>query len=618
MSQAPAPAVADPLAQAKAVIDLGLRACEAYKRPDLAERLGTARDDLAEPGTHIVVVGEFKQGKSSLVNALLGAAVCPVDDDVATAVPTYVRYGEQVKAELLLDGVPPRRQPIELNEIRRYAVENDDDGLGAPRAPGAPPSASGPAGRPAGVEVRLPRKMLAGGLIVVDTPGVGGLGSAHAAASLAAISMANAVLFVTDASQELTRTEVDFLRRARDLCGTVLCVLTKIDFYPAWRSVREIDERHLKSVADIPLIPVSSTLRSRAVKTDDTALNAESGFADLVTFVTQQVAARGAAAVAKDAAGEVVAVCQQLEAQFDAERAALANPEAARKVIAELTTTKERVESLKSAAAKWSQTLSDGIADLSSDIDHDLRARIRRVIQEAEDALEISDPADTWPEMEAWLESRISYELLANYTLLRRKADDLSEQVGGHFREASGEVLETFAVYNPTPLLTQARMDPNVKLEKMSVAKQTMVALRGSYTGLIMFTMLGSLAHIALGPLGVGIGLVMGRKGLKEEKERQLTMRRAQAKNAIRRYCDEVSFVAGKDSRDTLRRIQRQLRDHYSARAEELNKSNAQALQKASEAAKRSQAEREKRLKDLDAELSRLRTLRQRAVAVAG
>jgi len=611
---AAAPSAGDPIAQADALVDLALRACEAYQRPDLARRLGTAKQTLANPGTHIVVVGEFKQGKSSLVNALLGAMVCPVDDDVATAVPTYVRYGEELRAELLFDGVPPRRQQIPLEEVRRYVVETADDGLGAAGAP--TPPGGGSADRVAGVEVRLPRKMLSSGLIVVDTPGVGGLASAHAAASLAAISMADAVLFVTDASQELTRTEVDFLRRARDLCSTVVCVLTKIDFYPAWRAIRQLDERHLRDVAEIPLIAVSSSLRARAVKTNDTALNGESGFAELVSFVNDRVAAGGAAAVSADAAAEVAAVCQQIEMQFDAERAALADPKAAQRVIGELTATKERVESLKSAAAKWMQTLGDGIGDLSSDIDHDLRASIRHVIQEAEDALEISDPADTWSEMEAWLESQTSYELLSNYTLLRRRADDLSEQVGNHFREASGEVLDRLAVYNPTPLLSQARMDPNIKLEKMGVGKQTMVALKGTYGGLIMFTMLSSMAHVALGPLGVGIALVMGRKGLREEKERQLLQRRAQAKNAIRRYCDEVSFVAGKDSRDTLRRIQRQLRDYYSARAEELNRSNAQALQSASEAAKRTQAEREKRLKDLDAELSRLRKLRDRAGAL--
>jgi GTPase Era involved in 16S rRNA processing/rubrerythrin len=614
----------DPLAAATTLVDLGLKACEAYERADLTERLATAKRSLGDTGIHIVVAGEFKQGKSSLVNALLGATVCPVDDDVATAVPTYVRYGDELAAAVLFEGEPPRRESIPVDDIRRYVVEQSGMGVlmvpppGATAGTTAAAATSHPdAARVAGVEVSLPRKMLQPGIVVVDTPGVGGLGSAHAAASLAAISLADAVLFVTDASQELTRTEVDFLRRARDLCGTVLCVLTKIDFYPHWRRIREINEGHLRGENSVPILAVSSALRSRAVRANDGALNTESGFPDLVSFVNKQVTERGAAKLAAEAAGEVIAVCRQLEMQFSAERAALADPEAARRVIDELTAAKTRVDSLRSAAAKWMQTLSDGVADLNSDIDHDLRARIRHVIQEADDALEVSDPADTWPEMEAWLQARVSYELLANYTLLRRRADDLSEQVAEHFREASGEVLEQFAVYNPTPLLTEAQLDTNVKLEKMSVGKQTILALRSSYSGMIMFTMLSSMAHIALGPLGIGIGLVMGRKGLRDEKERQLQARRGQAKNAIRRYSDEVSFVTGKDSRDTLRRIHRQLRDHYSARAEELNKSNTAALQSANDVAKRTAADREKRLKDLDAELTRLKMLRERAAAIA-
>jgi Dynamin family len=598
------PAGKDPLATASSIVDIGMKACEVFNRPDLGDRLAAAKESLTSTGTHIVVAGEFKQGKSSLVNALLGATVCPVDDDVATAVPTSVRYGEQTAAVVVLDGEPPRREPVPVAEIRRYVVEN----------PGGVPT-YGEGERIAGIEVTLPRKMLATGLVVVDTPGVGGLGSAHAVASLAAISLADAVLFVTDASQELTRTEVDFLRRARDLCGTVLCVLTKTDFYPAWRTIRQLNEGHLRGEA-VPILAVSSALRLRAVKGNDAALNAESGFAELVGFVNERVAERGAEKLAAAAAVEVSAVCRQLQLQFEAERAALADPEAAQRVVDGLTATKARVETLKTAAAKWNQTLSDGIADLNSDIDHDLRARIRRITQEADDALEASDPAETWPEMETWLESRTSYELLANYGLLRRQADALGEQVGEHFREATGGVLEQFAVYNPTPLLSQAQLDHNVKLEKMGVTKATLVALRQSYSGMIMFTMLGSLAHVALGPLGIGIGLIMGRKGLKEEKERQLSQRRAQAKNAVRRYCDEVSFVTGKDSRDTLRRIQRQLRDHYSARADELNRSNAQALAQAADTAKRSQSERDRRLKDVDAELARLRQLDARAAAL--
>jgi hypothetical protein len=145
-----------------------------------------------------------------------------------------------------------------------------------------------------------------------------------------------------------------------------------------------------------------------------------------------------------------------------------------------------------------------------------------------------------------------------------------------------------------------------------------MVALKSAYGGALMFTMLGAMTGIALGPLSVGIGLVMGHKGLRDEKKRQLQQRRNQARNAIRRYLDEVTFVMGKDSRDTLRRIQRQLRDHYSGLAEELNRSNAEALTAANDAAKRSQTERDRRLRDLEAELGRLNTVKERALAVTG
>src|SRR5262245_46889275 len=592
------------LAQASALVDLGIKASEAYGRPDLAARLATAKQGLADPAIHLVVAGEFKQGKSSLVNALLGATVCPVDDDVATAVPTYVRHGAEPSAALLFDGDPPRREPVALDDVRQHVVENGRVAMGDDRV--------------AGVEIRIPRQILATGLVMVDTPGVGGLTSAHAAASLAAISMADAVLLVTDAAQELTRSEIEFLRRARDLCGTVLCVLSKTDFYPAWRRIRELNEGHLRhTVADVPLVAVSSPLRVRAVKTSDSAMNNESGYPDLVKFVTDRVGGGAAARLSAQAAAEVVAVCEQVATQFEAERAALTDPATAKRVIEQLTEVRQRVEALKTAAARWNQTLNDGIGDLTSDIDHDLRNRIRRVIEEADEAIERVDPADTWPQMESWLQARLSHELLANYAMLRNRANELSETVADHFREASGEVLHQLAVYNPTPLVSRTRVEHKIELEKMKVGKQAMVALKSAYGGALMFTMLGSLAGIMLGPIGIGIGLVMGHKGLKDEKKRQQSQRRNQAKNAMRRYCDEVNFVMGKDSRDTLRRIQRQLRDHYSGLAEELNRSNAQALQAAGDAAKRSQSERDKRLKDLGAELDRLRALKQRALAVA-
>lgn len=594
------------VAAARAVVDQGLQACAAYDRADLADRLDLTRRKLADPGTHVVVVGEFKQGKSSLVNALVGVTACPVDDDVATALPTYIRHGEEVTARLVIDGDPPSYETIATDLIRQYAVEGGQ-ALHDER-------------RIAGVEVLLPRNMLKNGLVVVDTPGLGGLGSAHAAASLAATSMAEAVLFVTDASQELTRTEVDFIRRARDLSGRVAVVLTKTDFYPAWRTIRDLDEQHLSALGgSIPLLAVSSSVRSLAVKNSDAELNEESGFKELVRYVTEDIAAGGMQRIAGDAAREVIAVCQQLTTQFEGERAALADPASAQQVIDDLGAAKQRIESLRAHASKWNHTLADGIADLSADIEHDFRGRIRKVIAEADEVIDAADPADVWPHVEPWLTASVSEELVDNYTYLRNRAADLSQLVREHFSAAAGEEMAALAVYDPATLVDRTEIDPGVKLEKMTARKQTMVALRGSYTGILMFTMLPSLIGLTgLAPIAIPIGLMMGRSALKEEKKRQLAQRRAQARNAVRKYCDEVQFVLGKDSKDTLRRIQRQLRDHYSARAEELGRTTSEALRSAGEAAKRTQAGREKRLKDLDAELARLKQLNARAEAVRG
>jgi len=592
------------LQRATQIVDLAARACEAYDRPDLGGRLATIRHTLSDPVVHVVVVGEFKQGKSSLVNALVGTKICPVDDDVATVLPTYIRHGPQPSAQLLFSDDPARREPLPIDQVQDVVLER---ATGDATPPGI-----------AGVEVRLPRNILSNGLVMVDTPGVGGLGSVHAAASLAAASMADALLFVTDAAQELTRSELDFLRQAHEVCPTVVCVITKTDFYPHWRKIRDLDEGHLRREVEMPIIPVSSALRLRAVAGNDKELNAESGFPDLVKFVTQRVAGGAATRVATQAAASVVGICEQMENQFKAEHAALADPEAAATVVAELNAVKQRVESLKAAAAKWQQTLSDGISDLNADVDYDLRGRLRRILEEADAAIEEIDPADAWDETERWLQARVSNELLANYMMLRDRAMSLSDDVALHFQEAAGEVLRHVAIPDPVPLVGTAQVDHKIELAKMKLGKQAMVALKSAYGGALMFVMLGSLTGIALGPIGIGIGLVMGRKGLREEKKRQRVNRQNQAKNAVRRYCDEVSFVMTKDSRDTLRRIQRQLRDHYSALAEELSRSNAKALSAASEAAQRTKAERESRLRDLTAELDRLRQLREHATAIVG
>ncbi|MGH3371437.1 MAG: dynamin family protein, partial [Nocardioidaceae bacterium] len=253
----------------------------ALGRPDLASRLEHTRDRLSDPAFTMLVVGEFKQGKSSLINALLAIDVCPVDDDVATAVPTIIRHAEQWSAQVLVEpegGGAPVHEPIPFDQVRQFVTDLQE---------------SDHARHVHSVEIGVPSALLAAGLVIVDTPGVGGLGSAHSAITLAALPMADAVLFVSDASQEYSGPELDFLQTARRLCPHVFGVLTKCDFYPSWRKIQSLDAGHLADIEiDMLVLPVSSELRRLAIANQDTTLNTESGYPALETHLRDAIVAR--------------------------------------------------------------------------------------------------------------------------------------------------------------------------------------------------------------------------------------------------------------------------------------------------------------------------------------
>src|SRR4051794_40829699 len=235
-----------------AVVERACALVARYDRPDLDARLAAARARLLDGRTRVLVVGEFKQGKSLLVNGLVGAPVCPTFDDVATSVPTVVRHSEKVTVALVravaaAPGEEPRVERIEIpsGELAAHVCEQGNPGNreGWSHA-----------------EVGVPRQVVAGGLELVDTPGVGGLQSVHGAATTAMLASADAVLLVSDAAQEYTAPELEFLAHATSVCPNVACIVTKTDLYPEWRRIVELDQAHLAGAGiSTEVFGVSST-----------------------------------------------------------------------------------------------------------------------------------------------------------------------------------------------------------------------------------------------------------------------------------------------------------------------------------------------------------------------
>ena len=431
----------------------------AADRKDLTDRLGNTQRRLADPSVRVLVVGEFKQGKSLLVNALLNVNVCPVDDDVATSVPTVLRHGAEMSAELVF-GAPRRwggRRRHHPPDDRARTASGAGRRAREVRRRGRQP---GQRAQAVHAEVTLPRRFLAGGLVVVDTPGVGGIGSAHSAATLAALPTADAVLLVSDAAQEYSEPEMDFLRQAMKLCPNVACVLTKTDLYPQWRRVAELDRKHLKAAGiDVPLMPVSSTLRIHALNTKDADLNVESGFRALSDFLQTNILGRISDLARTSVVNDVQYVSEHLALSVQGEIATLRDPAHNQEFVAELEKARENANALRRRSAKWQNVLNDGITDLIADIEYDFRDRIRIITREAEQIIDAADPGEIWDQFSEWFSQRTAAAVGDNFVWAHERSEWLAGQVAECFAEGGVtglprvSVSDTAGVLDPVPEL---------------------------------------------------------------------------------------------------------------------------------------------------------------------
>ncbi|MGW4018496.1 dynamin family protein [Rhodococcus ruber] len=600
---------ADAAARRAALVELIDAAAEhirAAERGDLATRLEAARTRVVDPRLRVVVVGQLKQGKSQFVNSLLNLEVCSVGDDETTAVPTVVQNADRTFAELVLaePGRDPVRVDLPVDELQRVTPAT-------PRAGGR---------EVLRLEVNVPSPLLADGLVLVDTPGVGGHGNPHAAATLGLLPAADAVFVVSDASQEFTEPELSFLRQVLQLCPAAAVLITKTDLYPHWREIVAADRGHLQRAGlDVPLLPVSSLLRSHALRLDDASLHEESGFESVYGFLRERVVARGADVARRSVALDVKSVVEHVALSLGSELAALRDPETGAAAVAELQRAKAAAEALRTRAAQWQQTLADGIADLAADIDHDLRDRLRRVTREAEATVDECDPGEEWPRIGEWLGEQVAESVGDNFVWAHERSVWLAEIVAGHFADSGAVDLPDLHLGDLEGLLEPVSRLSDLESGRIGVGQKMLVGMKGSYGGVLMFGLITTLMGMALvNPISVGAGVVLGTKAYRDDKQARIVKRRADAKVAIRKFTDDVGFQVGKESKDRLRLIQRQLRDHFTELAEQTLRSLSESLRAAQEAATVEEAQRQRRVAELETHVRALTALRERAAQLAG
>ncbi|HSI26109.1 MAG TPA: dynamin family protein [Aeromicrobium sp.] len=577
-------------------------------RDDLDKRTMAAAARLKRSSTIVCVVGEFKQGKSSLINGLLGRAALPVDDDLATSVITLLKYGEEPTAIV-------RRR--ESGELKQEVISPDALGDWASEL-GNPRNRKGVER----VELALPAKVLQQGLVLVDTPGMGGLGAGHAAATQAFLPFADGLILVSDASAELSAPEIEFMRTAVDLCPTVMFVQTKTDLHPEWERIFDLNKGHLdRAGLAVPMLATSAVLRMEALARSDRDLNDRSGYSTLITTLVDRVVNPAKASAQQRSVQDVASVASLLRATVSEEQSALANPEQRERALARLQQATAALDNLRGPGSKWQVALNDGVGDLSTTVMHRMRSDFRKVTDEFDERIESMKTPEDWDRTSRDLQTEVAGVVATAFNSVVDSAEQLRDAMVQIIKDenlAIGPAVHSGGTFDITQYWKEKSLDTETEGTAKRALKKGLTGVRGAQGGVMMFGMLGGFLPAAVGalmmsnPVLLAAGAAFGGMQLMEERKRKVAQRRQQAKTMMRKFVDSAQFDVSNEISALIKQFQRDLRDEFSSGLSDLQRSYTDTINQIKQNQQATDAETRQRLEQLAALAKALDSVEQR------
>ena len=397
--------------------NVGARSLSTRLDVDLVQKLDADR-------FHLVVVGEFNHGKTTFVNALLGAEILPVGVTPTTAVIHHLEYAETPRAEVVY--ASGDRATIPFEEVNRFAVAG---------------SQASEASEVKFLEVGYPAALLKERIVLVDTPGVNDLSLQRADITYSYIPRSDAVLFLLDAGQPLKESERVFLhdKLLAQSRSKIIFVVTKRDIWDdaeQTEALLYITTELAKLIKDPVVLAVSA---QKALEGDV----AGSGMPELMVHLTTFLSEERGRILLDNALGEGIEAGRVLRRGIDARRRAV------------LMTGEElsrRIEHLERDLAGQTRTIEERRAGIREEIAA-IRAWVRRdldhfvegVIQQIPAAVDAASPSEIKVYLGSFLEKTLTewaqketreiaaaLEALAEKTiaLVREDAHDVAKRVG--------------------------------------------------------------------------------------------------------------------------------------------------------------------------------------------
>lgn len=536
--------------------------------PDSAQRVRAELGAVDAQTARVVVVGEKKRGKSSLINALLRRRdeLLPVNVDIATSVHIMVYAADSEQARVV-DDEHPDGFAIPLAQVAEYAAL--DRGSREMRHLGVRE-----------VSIGLPSPLLEAGLDLVDTPGVGGLVAGHAALTLAALTLADALLFVVNGSSELTDSECEFLKRATERIGSVVFVLTQTDKYPDWRQVLAANQvlinQHAPEFAAAPWIAVSSRNREDALKAAAegraeraATLEQRSNFGRLEAELTGKIAGQASELRAQNAAFVGRRVLDKLIGDQEREQRSLARDP---KLIDAVRDKRAALDAGTRSDATWRR-----------DLDRAFRKLARESAVQYQRGL-----VDRQVESERWLAkadtatvSQIAHDFDAGLRAVwtdvdARTREGALEIAAAQAAKLGGEGIDALDADVPYPEQLAARKLLLTEEPQAKGLGGRLARIMPNLQGVSMVSMLGHLLFASVNPFAVfAIG---GTIAALVGNERQDQAARARARLDVQRHIQSVSNQARTEFGNALTDLVQSLQDQITTLMEERMRSRLAQL----------------------------------------
>lgn len=421
-----------------------LRAClEDASRLEGIDRDACARlsKKVAQHAFNLVVAGEFKRGKSTVINALLGAELLPTGVVPLTSVVTCLEYGLTPAATVVYES--GEQHAVDLGALPDYVTER-----------GNPKNAKGVRE----VSVKYPADWLRGGIQLVDTPGIGSLYQHNTEATYQYLPQADAVIFVASVDQPVSRTELDFLVHIRRYAGKVFCLLNKLDHL----SEAELAESAAFATcalrealgAPVPVFPVSARFALQGRTARAPAVLARSHFPEFEAALRRFLLEEGGELWAQSVRRNLLRLLAEARLAIELELRALSGPLEALEVNLQAFAVKKR-ETLQAKADFDALLEADGRKLVKEKVEPDLEAFLGALVPRLHTALESwygELRAQGSAALQAGLEERLIVEVRAAFDVWRAEEDaavcDAFERLCGRFWRSIQDTVDTLLRYS--------------------------------------------------------------------------------------------------------------------------------------------------------------------------